>query len=406
VKDDLAPSSTAPDPYFDRTTVVLLALIFGIAAFATDMYLPAFPSIRETFDTTPRTVQLSLSLFLYGNAAGHLLFGPLSDRYGRKPVLACGLAAYAIASFGCALAANVNYFLAFRLAEGTAAASGPVLLRALINDRLERERAARMLALLTGMMALAAMLTPSLGGWLVQYRPWQWLFYGLGVTGVLLLGFTLGRLHETLPPERRLARLSASEIVHGYLDILRSLRFWSYVLPPSFMFAGVFAYAVVNSFLLIDALGMPAQHYGITYSIAACAYVAGSLTSHRLVRITGINRAIVIGLTLGICAAFAAVCASFMLPMSIPLVLVPGLAMFFSTSLILPIGFSVSVSLFPKRGGSASAVAGCTQLVFAAFSSGIAAYLYDNTTLPLHAFTLACCIAAVIAWVAGSRLRI
>jgi DHA1 family bicyclomycin/chloramphenicol resistance-like MFS transporter len=178
------------------------------------------------------------------------------------------------------------------------------------------------------------------------------------------------------------------------------------VLPPSLMFSGVFAYAVLNSFLLIDELGMPTQHYGISYSVAACAYVAGSLASRRLVRFTGINRAIVMGLTLGICTALLSVCVSLALPMSIALVLIPGLAMFFSTSLILPIAMSVSVSLFPRRAGSASAVAGCTQLAFAGFSSGIAAMLYDGTSLSLHLFTLACCVAAVIVWFAGRRYHV
>ncbi|MFT4560906.1 MAG: DHA1 family bicyclomycin/chloramphenicol resistance-like MFS transporter [Gammaproteobacteria bacterium] len=385
--------------------IVLLALIFGLAAFGTDMYLPAFPAIQRDFGATPQAVQLSLSIFLYGNAIGHLVLGPLSDRFGRKPVLLGGLFVFALASFGCAASVSITELFAYRLAQGGASAAGPVLVRALINDRVARDQAAQMLALLTGLMAFAAMLTPTLGGWIVQHGRWNTIFYSIGAMALALLVTAIFKVPETLPTERRLSRLGAREVASGYIEIGRNLKFWSYVLPPALMFAGVFAYAVVNSFLLINDLGMAEDFYGISYSLAACAYVAGSLAGRYLVGLLGIHRTIVCGLTIGLCAAVGSVVASLTLPISTALVVVPGLCMFFSTSLMLPIASSVAVSLFPMRAGSASAVAGFTQISFAGFSSAIAAYLYDSTTLPLHAFTLGCCFAAVAIWVTSSRLR-
>ena len=181
-------ASPGKDPHFGSVTqVVLLSLILGIVAYATDMYLPAFPAIGQAFGTNPQAVQLSLSVFLYGAAAGHLFFGPLSDRYGRRPILLYGLAAYTLATFGCAFAADISSFLIYRATQGIAAASGPVLIRALINDRLDRNPAAQMFALLTGLMALFAMFSPIAGGWLVQHRTWHWIFYAIGSISILLI---------------------------------------------------------------------------------------------------------------------------------------------------------------------------------------------------------------------------
>jgi MFS transporter, DHA1 family, multidrug resistance protein len=404
-----APGQTqvsVADPNLVSASLIgLLALIFGLAAFGTDMYLPAFPAIQRDFGAAPQAVQLSLSIFLYGNALGHLVLGPLSDRFGRKPVLLGGIFIFALASFGCATSGNIAELLTFRLAQGSASAAGPVLVRALVNDRVARDQAAQMLALLTGLMAFAAMLTPTIGGWIVQHWRWNMIFYSIGAMALVLLFTAVFKVPETLPAERRLTQLGAREIAGGYFEIARSLKFWSYVLPPALMFAGVFAYAVVNSFLLINDLGMAEDFYGISYSLAACAYVAGSLVGRYLVGIIGIHRTIITGLTIGLCAAFGSVAASLTLPISTALVIVPGLCMFFSTSLMLPIASSVAVSLFPLRAGSASAVAGFTQISFAGFSSAIAAYLYDGTTFPLHVFTLGCCLCSAAVWVMGARLR-
>ena len=399
-------ASPGKDPHFGSVTqVVLLSLILGIVAYATDMYLPAFPAIGQAFGTNPQAVQLSLSVFLYGAAAGHLFFGPLSDRYGRRPILLYGLAAYTLATFGCAFAADISSFLIYRATQGIAAASGPVLIRALINDRLDSNPAAQMFALLTGLMALFAMFSPIAGGWLVQHRTWHWIFYAIGSISILLIFAAFFMTYETLPRERRLATLGPAGVVRGYVEIGRSLAFWCYVVPASLMFASVFAYVGANSFLLIDKLGMAEQHHGVTYSIAAGAYVTGSLASRRLVQFAGIERAIVTGLLAGGCSAIAAVIASTLLPLSIALVVLPGVATFFATALIVPVAQSTAVSLFPRRAGSASAVAGFVQITIAGAATVIAAYLVTDTTLTLHLFTLACCVAAGLVWIASSTVR-
>ena len=402
-------TADASQPAIDfraRPTLAMLALVFGTAAFATDMYLPAFPSIRQALGTDPASVQLSLSVFLYGTAAGNLAFGPLSDRYGRRPVLLVGLVLYTLASAGCATARTIDDLLAFRVLQGAAAASGPVLVRALVNDVLDRDHAAQMLALLTGLMALAAMATPAIGGFIVQKFGWPVIFHALALTGLVLCVAAGLRLPETLHESRRLRALNASAVITGYIEIASNRAFWRYVLPPVCMFSGVFAYAAVNSFLLIDELGFDERTQGLLYSAAAAAYVSGSLASRWLTRAAGTERAMSLGVTAGLAIAAVALGASSILPLSAGLVVVPALLSFFATALILPIGFSIAVSLFPQRGGSASAVAGCTQLVLAGASTASATWWYDATTLGLHALTFACCIAAAVLWFTAAHTRV
>ena len=387
------------------STVVLLSLIFGLSAFGTDMYLPAFPAIRVDFGANAGAVQLSLSFFLYGNGLGQLIFGPLSDRFGRKPVLLLGLTGFALASFACVLTSNITELLATRFVQGAASASGPVLVRALINDKVDREKAAQMIALLTGLMAITSMLTPIIGGWIVQHMRWQIIFVVIGCIGACLLLMSATSLQESLAKEHRLERLGIPEIFSGYLEIARNRAFWCYVLPSALMFAGVFAYVGINSFLLIDDLNMSEQFYGIYFSIAASAYVLGSLTARYLLRLVGVVRCILIGLTLGFVTALASVIASLSFPLSVALVMVPGLFIFFATALILPGALSVAVSLFPHRAGSASALVGFTQITFAGLSTALAGHLYNSSTLPLYLFILGCCIVAIMVWVGSAKIR-
>ena len=386
--------------------IALLALVFGVVAYGTDMYLPALPAIGRAFSATPEAVQFSLTLFLYGNAAGQLVVGPLSDRFGRKPVLLAGLAAYAAATLTCALANSLETLYLARIGQGATAAAGPVLVRALLADRLERRRAAEMLALLTGLMALLALLTPIAGGWLVRAWGWPAIFFFIAVLACALFAASALVVDESLPASRRLRRLDAASIAGGYWQIARSLAFWCYVLPPALLFASVFAYVGVNSFLLIGQLGMAEHHYGMTYSAAAFAYVCGSFASNRLVHRSGIERACTVALALAVIAGCGSVVASYGLPLSLPLVLVPALATFFATALLVPVASSTAISLFAERAGSASAVAGFVQVLAAGLGTLLAALLVSNHTLPLHVFTVVCAFAAGGVWLASRTLRL
>lgn len=400
-----ARTATTAAGVVSRAELVLLALIFGIVAYATDMYLPAMPAMAADLDASPAAIQFSLSVFLYANAAGQLVFGPLSDRYGRRPVLLAGLAAYGAASGLCITADSITALYACRVIQGFTSASGPVLIRAALNDRLDPTAAAGALATVIGLMAFIAMLTPVTGGWLVGLFGWQSVFAFIGSLSVLLFAGAFTRMVESLPPTDRITSLRPAVIAAGYRDIACHPAFWSYVLPPAVMFASVFAYVGVNSFLLIDTLGLAPHKQGMLYAIAAGAYVAGSFASGAAVRRFGVHGTILAGLVLGGVSAVAATLASHLLPLSPALVLVPALFSFFATAMVVPAATSTAVSLFPTRAGSASAVAGCCQVGAAGLGTWIAAAATLESVQPLHWLTVACMATALVLWWWGRGVR-
>ena len=343
--------------------VLLLSCVFGMVAIGTDMYLPAMPAMGAAFGVDAQDIQLSLSVFIASNACGQLLFGPISDRFGRRPVLLVGIVVYGVTSFICAMTAELSTFLAARALQGLSGASGPVLVRAMINDRLSKIDAAKTLALLTGLMAFIAMLTPILAGFMVRFGSWEIVFYFMSGLALALALSCLTALKETLPPRLRVAKLDLPGLLEVYGTILRTPQFWVYTTTPGLLFAGVFAYVGTNSYLLIEHVGLEESRHGVTYAVAAFAYVLGSFTSHRIVEKLGIDQTIVVGLGMNIVGALLAAAASSALELSLWLIVVPGVVAFYTTAIVVPVAVSRAVGIFPRSGGSASALAGFIQLL-------------------------------------------
>ena len=168
----------------------LLGALTAMTAFATDMSLPALPTLGIAFDAPPERVQLTLSLFVLGYGGGQLFYGPLSDRFGRRPMLLAGLAVYTLCGFACALAPDIEVLLLARLAQGLGGCVGPILGRAIVRDHWSGVRAAQTLSYVTFVFALAPMVAPLLGAALLERFGWRAIFLAFGVFGLLLLAWT------------------------------------------------------------------------------------------------------------------------------------------------------------------------------------------------------------------------
>ncbi|MFN8720144.1 MAG: multidrug effflux MFS transporter, partial [Rhodospirillales bacterium] len=259
---------------------VLLTLLLALQPASTDLYLPSLPDIRAAFGVTTGTVQLTLSGFTAVFAVASLVYGPLSDRYGRRPVLRAALALYAVGTLGCVLAQDVGQLVAFRMVQAAGASAAPTLARAVVRDLHDRDRGASVLSYMTFAMTFVPILAPPLGGVLVDLFGWRSAFVALLAFGAVVLVGTWTVLPETNafrdPGATRIAPLIA-----GYRSLLSSRTYLGYALCPTVSYSGIFAYISGSSFVLIETVGLSPVEYGIAFGVTVSGYLLGTFLGGR-----------------------------------------------------------------------------------------------------------------------------
>lgn len=369
-----------PNPRSTFVTV-LLTMAVALGPMSTDFYLPSLPSLVAYFATDVARVQLTLSVFLVGFAVGQLFYGPLSDRFGRRPVMLAGVAIFTLASVACMLATSIEMLIAARLVQAIGACAGPVLGRAVVRDVYGREGAARMLALIGAAMALAPLIGPVIAGYLTVAFGWQSSFVVLTLYGALILFGVFTALRETNP---HLGETSGvGQMLRNYRAFLRSRAWIGYVLCNSATYAGLFAFISGSSFVFIEVLGLAPYLFGACFAAAVSGYIAGTIFSARTVMRLGIERMVSSG---------AATCAFAGLAMaglalggiqSVWSVLGPMMLFCVGVGLVMPNSMAGAIGPFPTMAGAASALLGFIQMtIAAAVGIGVGA-AFDGTTRPM-----------------------
>ncbi|UCH76156.1 MAG: multidrug effflux MFS transporter [Rhodospirillales bacterium] len=372
----------SPVPRPDSLLVaVLLTLSVGMGPMATDFYLPALPTIGASLTADVATVQLTLSVFLAGFALAQLVYGPLSDRYGRRPALLTGFGLFTLASIGCAVATSIEMLIVARFLQALGACAGPVLGRTVVRDVYGTEGAARMLAYIGAAMALAPLIGPIIGGYLTVWFGWRANFvvltlYGaMTFLGVLLaLAETNPQLGETTGPVRML---------RDYLGFLRHRIYVGYVLCHTATYCGLFAFISGSSFVFIEVLGLRPNRYGLCFGAAVAGYIVGAIVSGRIVRHLGLERMVPLGAS--ICAAGGLAMAGLVLAgiETVWSVLGPMMVYMFGVGFVLPNAMAGALGPFPTRAGAASALLGFTQMGLAALVGIAVGAAFDGTARPM-----------------------
>ena len=363
------------------TVTILLTMAVALGPMSTDFYLPSLPSLVTYFDTDVASVQLTLSVFLVGFAVGQLFYGPLSDRFGRRPVMLAGVAIFTVASVACMLATSVEMLIAARLVQAIGACAGPVLGRAVVRDVYGREGAARMLALIGAAMALAPLVGPIIAGYLTVWFGWQVNFLVLTLYGAVILFGVLTALDET--NAHRGEATSPARMIRNYRAFLNNRVWLGYVLCNSATYAGLFAFISGSSFVFIEVLGLPPHLFGACFAAAVTGYIAGTMFSARVVMRMGIERMVVSGAA--ICALSGLVMALLALGGVQTIWAVLGPMMLFCTGvgLVMPNSMAGAIGPFPTMAGASSALLGFIQMIFAAaVGIGVGA-AFDGTARPM-----------------------
>jgi len=230
------------------------------------MYLPSFPEVERALAAPHGSIELTLACFFIGLTLGQLFYGPLSDRFGRKPPLYFGFALYTLASIGCALSGNVTMLWIFRFLQGMGGCAGIVMPMAIVRDRTTARESARAFSMLMLMlvMGLAPILAPLLGGWLLTSFGWRSIFVTLAIFGVLSLAAITFGLEESHDIKHELP-LSLKTVADNYLYLLKNKSYLGFVFAGGLSMAGMFAYIAGSPFVLIDLYGIEPRHFGLFF---------------------------------------------------------------------------------------------------------------------------------------------
>ena len=391
--------------WLDKTTpphVVTLVAIAGIGALSMNIFLPALPAMASFFDVDYALIQLAISAYLAVVALLQIIIGPLSDRYGRRPVLLGGLGIFVLATLGCVLATDIETLLGFRMLQA-AVASGIVLSRAIVRDMVPPEQAASMIGYVTMGMSLMPMIGPVLGGVLNDAFGWQSSFIMLGISGLLVLFLIYADLGET--NQHKSASFAAQ--FRAYPDLMRARRFWGYTLTAGFSAGAFFAFLGGAPFISKEILGLSATEMGGYFSIVAFGYMVGNFLSGRYSQRAGINRMMVSGsvvATLGALISLALFEFGVLHPLSL---FGPMLFVGIGNGMTLPNANAGIVSVRPHLAGSASGLSGAITIGSGAALSAFAGMLLTAETgaMPLFALMVAVSLLAILAsfyviWVA------
>jgi MFS transporter, DHA1 family, multidrug resistance protein len=382
--------------------LLTLGLLSALTPFAIDMYLPSIPAIARDLDASVALVQLSVTVYIGVFAAAQLLLGPLSDVLGRRLPVAAGLLVFALADVACALAPSMDAMLAARAVQALGGAAVAVTVPALVRDLFERDDYARVMGLVMLVMGLAPLLAPTVGGLIVLYASWRWVFAVLLVISALTALSFLRLLPETLPPERR-HRLHLGRVLGNYGALLRHWDALGYLLTGMASFGGMMVFIVTSPYVYITLHGVPEGWFGPLFGINIAAAMLFSSLNARLVPRFGVERLLRIGLIVQGTAALGLLAVAVLpvlgtAPPPLWLIALGAGSYIAMAGVVMGNAMAGYMAYFPRMAGTAAALAGAGRFGFGALAGSAASLLYDGSALPLLLGMAVCGLLATVTY--------
>ncbi len=384
----------------DAELIVLLGLLSAIGPLSIDTYLPSLPAMASEFAVAVAGVERSVSSYLLGLAAGQVLAGPLSDRYGRRPVLLVGLGLALLASLACAYATDADTLVLARAMQGLGTAAMPAAGRAMIRDVWSGDQAARAMSFVLLVMAFAPLVAPLLGGQLYVYFGWRSIFWLLSACSVLLMALVLFRLPETNSRERR-EGVQLFTYFTAYGQVLASGRAWAYLLCGGLSYAIMFAYITGSPAVYIGLFGVDPQHFGFFFALNVIALMLGNWLNTRYVARWGYRRLLGIGTVVSVLGVLALLFCALTGTGGLAAIVI---TLFISLMPVGATGANAAVGLlnqYPHNAGGASAMFGVAQFGFGALAGFLVGVFHAGSAV---AMALSMLLMAGGAFIAGSGL--
>ncbi len=380
--ESASPSFAKPN---DRAvTIWILGAMTALSPFTIDMYLPAFQSIANEFSTSVAQVSLSLSSYFIGLSLGQLIYGPLSDRFGRKKPLYLGLTIYFIAAIMCMKSTNSEMLIGWRLIQALGGCAAGVTSMAMVRDLFTTKESAKVFSLLILILGVSPLLAPTAGGYLSVAFGWQSIFLVLAIMSTLLLLTVKFKLTESHQPDKSV-ELKLGPIFKRYFSILRNPLFYTYSLSSAVAFAGLFVYLAGSPIIFMQTFAVSAQVYGWIFAVIAAGLIGSSQLNVVLLKRFSNQQLLFFGLAGQVGIAFIFLLGTYLSWYSLygtVVMLFLFLACFGITN---PNGSALALSPFSKSAGSASALIGFLQMGSGAVASMCIGLLKISTMLPIIA---------------------
>ena len=403
-----APSTSdaiAPLPQYAHAPVLLLIIGFlMLQPLSTDLYLASFPSLAKVFGAPASTVQLTLSMFVIAFGGAQLIIGPLSDRYGRRPVLLWGLSLYVCASLLCAAAPGIDWLIGARFLQALGCCSAIIIGRAIVRDAYAPADSVRVIARASTWLALAPLCGPILGSYLQVTFGWRAAFIALSLLSAVLLGAVALRLPETNVHKNPRAT-EWTGLTANWRLVLGTREFWAHALPGALSYGSIFAFISGSSLVLIRVLQVPTEWFGYCFACGVSGYMGGTILCRRLLPRFGAAVTLRIGSSMSLAAG-----ALFLMAVGFGLAhwSIVVAAMFLTMGahgVNFPVSQSGSVKPFPQQAGTAAGLMGALYMSVAFVVGSAVGASVDGTLYPLAAIacTLGIAIFASVRLI-GSRL--
>ena len=384
--------------------ILVLALLSAVAPLATDMYLPGFPALSADLSASATATQMTLTGFLLGLAAGQLIIGPLSDRYGRRMPMLIGTALAIASSLACAVAPSIEVLMALRILQGLGGAAGVVLARAVIVDCTENAAAsARLFQIMMIIGGLAPALAPMMGTGIVALAGWRTVFVVVGLLSLVSFIGIITHIPESLPPEKRTGQ-GMSALWAGMRSVLGNRAYVGYTLATSFSFMVMFSYISASPFVFQNVLGLDPVQYALAFGVNAGGVAVVSAISAKLVGRFSPRQIATFGLMLMLAAVLAILFgtligagAVFMLPAIFVSVI--------SVGLVLGNASALAIAETPHAAGTASAVMGAVQFCLGALAAPLVGIAGKQAVMPMALVMLVAAVLAAVSFLVIGAAR-